>query len=112
MGKYADYVYPMVYPSSFVFGEQGFANPAAHPYDMVDVSMQRVKKQLIGEAGRAKVRPWLQDFTLVWVPDQYIVRYGAREVRAQIDAAEKNGVDGWALWDPDNEYTVAALRSR
>lgn len=111
MGKYADYVYPMVYPSSFIFGEQGFANPAAHPYDIVDISMQRVNKQLVGEASRAKVRPWLQDFTLIWVPDRYIVRYGAKEVRAQIDAAEKNGVDGWALWDPDNDYTVTALRS-
>jgi hypothetical protein len=113
MGKYVDYVYPMVYPSHFVFGELGFENPGAHPYEIVDFSMQKVKDQLDGEASRAKVRPWLQDFTLIWVPDQYIVRYGAKEVRAQIDAAEKNranGVDGWALWDSDNDYTAEALK--
>ncbi|HEX6288838.1 MAG TPA: putative glycoside hydrolase [Herpetosiphonaceae bacterium] len=113
MGKYADYVYPMVYPSHFVWGELGFENPGAHPYEIVDFSMQKVKDQLVGEASRAKVRPWLQDFTLIWVPDQYIVRYGAKEVRAQIDAAEKNranGVDGWALWDSDNDYTAEALK--
>lgn len=113
MGKYADYVYPMVYPSHFVFGELGFENPGAHPFEIVDFSMQKVKDQLDGEASRAKVRPWLQDFTLIWVPDQYIVRYGAKEVRAQIDAAEKNaanGVDGWALWDSDNDYTAEALK--
>lgn len=114
MGKYADYVYPMVYPSHFVFGELGFENPGAHPFEIVDFSMQKVKDQLAGEASRAKARPWLQDFTLIWVPDQYIVRYGAKEVRAQIDATEKNranGVSGWALWDPDNDYTIEALKS-
>jgi hypothetical protein len=113
MGKYADYVYPMVYPSHFVFGELGFENPGAHPYEIVDFSMQKVKDQLVGEASRAKVRPWLQDFTLIWVPKPYIVQYGAKEVRAQIDAAEKNrasGVSGWALWDPDNQYTLDALK--
>ncbi|MBV9787552.1 MAG: carboxypeptidase regulatory-like domain-containing protein [Chloroflexi bacterium] len=113
MGKYADYVYPMVYPSHFVFGELGFENPGAHPFEIVDFSMQKVKDQLIGEASRAKARPWLQDFTLIWVPDQYIVRYGAKEVRDQIDAAEKNranGVSGWALWDSDNDYTIEALK--
>ncbi len=113
MGKYADYIYPMVYPSHFVFGELGFENPGAHPYEIVDFSMQKVKNQLVGEASRAKVKPWLQDFTLIWVPKQYIVRYGAKEVRAQIDAAEKNrenGVVGWALWDPDNNYEDGALK--
>lgn len=113
MGKYADYVYPMVYPSHFVFGELGYENPAAYPFEIVDFSMQKVKDQLIGEASRAKVRPWLQDFTLIWVPDKYIVDYGAKEVRAQIDAAEKNvanGVAGWALWDPDNNYEDGALK--
>ncbi len=40
-----------------------------------------------------------------------IVRYGAAEVRAQIDAAEKNGTAGWSLWDSDNDYTVEALKA-
>lgn len=113
MGQHADYVYPMVYPSHFVFGELGFENPGAHPFEIVDFSMQKVKDQLIGKASRAKVRPWLQDFTLIWVPDEYIVRYGAAEVRAQIDAAEKNaanGITGWALWDSDNDYEEGALK--
>jgi len=113
MGKHIDYVYPMVYPSHFLFGELGFENPGAHPFEIVDASMQKIKDQLTGEASRAKVKPWLQDFTLIWVPDQYIVEYGAAEVRAQIDAAEKNrasGVVGWALWDPDNDYEGGALK--
>lgn len=113
MGKHIDYVYPMVYPSHFLFGELGFDNPGAHPFEIVDMSMQKVKDQLDGDASRAKVKPWLQDFTLIWVPDEYIVEYGAPEVRAQIDAAEKNvasGVTGWSLWDSDNDYEAGALK--
>lgn len=111
MGKYADYVYPMVYPSHFVPGELGFDVPGEHPFELVDKSMQLVKNQLDGEASRAKVRPWLQDFTLIWV--RPVTKYGPREVRLQIDAAEKNrenGVAGWALWDSDNDYEAAALK--
>lgn len=110
MGKYADYVYPMVYPSHFLYDELGLGNPAAHPYEIVAESMRLVKDQLKGEASRAKVRPWLQDFTLIWVPDDQIVQYGPREVRAQIDAADENGTNGWALWDSDNDYTIEALK--
>jgi hypothetical protein len=110
MGRYTDYVCPMVYPSHFLYDELGLGNPSAHPFELVDHSMKLVKDQLTGEASRAKVRPWLQDFTLIWVPDHLIVEYGAAEVRAQIDAAEQNGTSGWALWDSDNDYTVEALK--
>ena len=110
MGKHTDYVYPMVYPSHFLYDELGLGNPSLHPYEIVAHSMQLVKSQLAGEASRVKVRPWLQDFTLIWVPEHLIVPYGAQEVRAQIDAAEANGASGWALWDSDNDYTVAALK--
>lgn len=110
MGRYLDYVYPMVYPSHFLFGELGFENPGEHPYEIVAKSMELVKDQLNGPAARARVRPWLQDFTLIWVPDQYIVRYGAKEVRAQIDAAEAYDTNGWGLWDSDNDYTEGALK--
>ena len=113
MGQHADYVYPMVYPSHFVPGELGFDVPGRHPFEMVDRSMGAVKAQLTGAASRAKVRPWLQDFTLIWV--EPIVRYGAAEVRAQIDAAEAHradGVAGWALWDSDNDYEEGALKAK
>ncbi|MDQ5853050.1 MAG: carboxypeptidase regulatory-like domain-containing protein, partial [Chloroflexota bacterium] len=110
MGKYADYVCPMVYPSHFLYGELGLGNPSLHPFELVAHSMKQVKGQLQGEASRTGVRPWLQDFTLIWVPKHLIVEYGPKEVRAQIDAAEQNGATGWSLWDSDNRYTVEALK--
>ncbi len=110
MGKYADYVCPMVYPSHFLYDELGLGNPSLHPFELVAKSMELVKNQLDGEASRARARPWLQDFTLKWVPKNLVVDYGPKEVRAQIDAAEQNQAAGWMLWDSDNQYTVQALK--
>ena len=107
MAQHADYICPMVYPSHYSFGELGFNDPAEHPYEIVAESMRR-GTELVGD-GRARLRPWLQDFTLLWRPP--IVQYGATEVRAQIDGAESAAIDaGWLLWDSDNEYTAGALK--
>jgi len=58
-------------------------------------------------------RPWLQDFTLTWVPKDQIVEYGPNEVRAQIKAAEDFGqAGGWMLYDSANQYTVEALKPK
>jgi protocatechuate 3,4-dioxygenase beta subunit len=109
MAPYADYICPMVYPSHFIWGELGFENPAAHPYDIVHASMKYGYKLVGGK--RAKIRPWLQDFTLIWVPDHLIVRYGVKEVRAQIEATEAvTYTVGWSLWSADNDYTLQALK--
>jgi hypothetical protein len=108
MAPHADYIYPMVYPSHFWTNELGFDNAAAHPYEIVRESMER-GQDMVGDK-RARMRPWLQDFTLIWVPDPLIVRYGVPEVRAQIRATEELPYTaGWALWDPDNEYTLEAF---
>jgi hypothetical protein len=109
MAPHADYIYPMVYPSHFWTNEMGFDNAAAHPYEIVAESLRR-GHEMVGDK-RAKMRPWLQDFTLIWVPDHLIVRYGVPEVQAQIQAVDDAPyAAGWAMWDPDNEYTLDAFR--
>lgn len=113
LGQNIDYVYPMVYPSHFAYNELGLGNPDAHPFEIVDRSMQLVKDQLQGAGSRAKVRPWLQDFTATWIPGT--ISYGPAQVRAQIDATEKNrdnGTRGWALWNAQCQFTVDALKPR
>ena len=60
------------------------------------------RSALMEDAGTT--RPWLQDFTL-GEP-----RYGAPEVRAQIQAAYDVGIDEWVLWNPGSRYTEAALK--
>lgn len=111
MGQHIDYVYPMVYPSHFAYNELGLGNPDEHPFEIIDESMRLVKGQLQGAGSRAKVRPWLQDFTATWIPGTIV--YGPAQVRAQIDATEQNrdnGANGWALWNAGAVFTVEALK--
>ena len=109
MGMHTDYVCPMIYPSHFWPGAAGFDLPAAHPYEIIAESMRLGQEQMQGK--RALVRPWLQDFTLTWVPDDQIVEYGPKEVRAQIQAVEDSkSTGGWLLYDSANQYTYEALK--
>lgn len=109
MSDYTDYVSPMVYPSHYGLGYLGYANPAKYPYEVILRTMEMGQKQLEGK--RARLRPWLQDFTLVWVPQDQIVQYGPDEVRAQINAVEDaNTQAGWLLYSSSNTYTYDALR--
>ena len=96
-----DYICPMIYPSHFNPGDDGFDNPNAHPYEIItDSSVKAVKK---GENAYSKYRPWLQDFTYKKPA------YGPAEVRTQIKAAEANGSWGWILWNAAGNYQTDAL---
>ena len=99
-----DYVSPMVYPSHYPATWNGFANPAANPYEVIKISMKGAvdRTTAIGEDVN-KLRPWLQDFNLG-------ATYTASMVREQIDATEELGIDSWLLWDPANTYTKTALK--
>lgn len=136
---YFDAISPMVYPSHYQKGFDGYANPAAHPFEVVYKSMLEANKRLdkyIAAAAvststekylvkKPQLRPWLQDFDLG-------AEYTAPMVRAQIDATYAaeglcgatatstksydcpdgtKGIGGWMLWDPRNVYTAGALEN-
>ncbi|MGI8774027.1 MAG: putative glycoside hydrolase [Actinomycetota bacterium] len=100
MAKHADYISPMVYPSHWAPGEYNVGNPNSEPYKIVHRSLKDFLKQT--RKTDATVIPWLQDFSLG-------VTYGAKQVRAQIDATYDRGIQEWILWDPKVTYTTAAL---
>lgn len=106
IAPHVDYLSPMLYPSGFTFGIPGHRNPVAAPYDIVHDSLQRAL-QRTGLPG-LRFRPWLQAFR-----DYAFDRraFGEREIRAQIDAAEATGSDGWMLWNARNLYSPAGLRA-
>jgi hypothetical protein len=89
----------MSYPSHYANGELGCANPASCPYEIVLETMNRANAQL-AEGRRAKLRPWVQDFTLGGDPV-----YGPYQVSEQIRGANDGGGVGFALWNAGNEYT-------
>src|SRR5207249_1374742 len=70
-------------------------------------SVRLIRKRSTGSV--ARVRPWLQDFK-DYAFDRRI--FGVNEVQAQIRAAEESGGAGWMLWNPRNDYTGAALRTK
>jgi hypothetical protein len=101
----ADYVSLMIYPSHF---EEGNIPVEGHPNDFpaetVTYTLERSQEWVPGTM--KKMRPWLQDFTY---PLEGYSAYGPAEVRAQIDAAEAQGVSGWLLWNAAGEFQVSAL---
>ncbi|MFA7252864.1 MAG: putative glycoside hydrolase [Candidatus Paceibacterota bacterium] len=100
-----DFIAPMVYPSHYPTGFNGYKNVNDHPYDIVNYSMKIAAARLvaIGESP-LKLRPWLQD-------NDYPVHYTPEMVRAQIQATYDAGLTSWMLWDAGNTYTQAALLS-
>lgn len=56
---------------------------------------------------RADVRPWLQDFTATWVKGH--IKYGAEQIREQIQAVYDAGYEEWILWNAANRYTEDGL---
>lgn len=101
MSKWVDFVSPMVYPSHYNKGEYGIEEPNKAPYHTVYLSMEGAKRRI----PPAKLRPYLQDFTMGH-------RYGEKEVREQIQACYDNDIAEWLLWNPRCVYTKAALKPK
>ncbi len=100
---YFDYLSPMVYPSHYPKGFNGYQNVNKYPYEIVKFSMDRaVERMIAASTTPQKIRPWLQDF-------DYPVPYTEEMVRTQIQATYDAGLTSWMLWDPSNRYTRSVL---
>ena len=99
LAEVLDYMSLMLYPSGFQFGIPGYLNPLNHPCEIVYLSLEKAKQRTGLPAIR--FRPWLQafrDYAFDKRPFQ------DEQIRAQIDAADNFGSDGWMLWNPHNIY--------
>ncbi|MCB4792852.1 MAG: putative glycoside hydrolase [Elusimicrobia bacterium] len=103
MSENVDFVSPMVYPSHYNKGEYGIPDPDIEPYDTVYLSLRGAKRRLGNSY--AKLRPYLQDFSIKH-------RYGAKEVVEQIQAVYDNDIGEWLLWNPSCRYTIEALKGK
>ena len=100
---YFDYISPMVYPSHYPKGFNGYQNVNEYPYEIVKYSMDKaVERMITASTTPQKIRPWLQDF-------DYPVPYTEEMVRTQIQATYDAGLTSWMLWDPSNRYTRSVL---
>jgi hypothetical protein len=107
LAPHLDYICPMVYPSGYHKGIPGHSNPVLVPGKVVHESVRLIRKRAGGTV--AQVRPWLQDFR-DYAFDRRI--FGVPEVQAQIRGSEEAGGAGWMLWNPRNDYTGSALRTK
>ncbi|KXG78650.1 putative glycoside hydrolase [Thermotalea metallivorans] len=103
-----DYVSPMMYPSHYANGTYGLPVPDAYPYETVYNCAKDSVNRNKNIQTPATIRPWIQDFTAPWVKGY--IKYGPKEVEAQIRALEENGIDEFMLWNAGNKYSEEALR--
>lgn len=114
---YFDYIAPMVYPSHYPNGWNGYANPNNDPggvvYDAMASGVERVEAMINSSTTPQEIRDRLDVQQLVtWIQDfDYGGDYGPQEVRAQIQATYDAGLTSWMIWSPSNRYTRGALLS-
>ena len=101
IAPYVDYLCPMVYPSTFISGNMGIANPALYPYKVVAESLRRGMKRT-----STFIRPWLQAYSLAGV------KYDLARQGAQRRAAEEMGACGWTFWNAGGRYDEGLFRQR
>lgn len=111
-----DVLCPMTYPSHYAYGTYGIKYPDLEPYKTVYTSLSTAQQRIDAidsSAPKAKLRPWLQDFTAVWLsPKSAYKQYTASDVKAQIKAAKDSGINEWILWNAGNKYSEAALEKQ
>jgi len=103
---YFDFVAPMVYPSHYPAGWNGYKKPATMPYQVIKINMDAaVKRAIAASSSPSKIRPWIQDFNLG-------ATYTADMIIAQLNGARAAGLNSYMVWDPKNIYTKAAYVKR
>ena len=100
ISRFVDAIYPMVYPSHYVHGEYNIVEPDTRPGTTVAYSLRDFRNAVRGS--RAKLIPWLQDFSLGRT-------YTLADVQDQIQAARLEHTKGFMLWNAVGVYTVKAL---
>jgi hypothetical protein len=103
LARSVDAIYPMTYPSHYGPGDYGLVDPSATPGRTVGRSLRDFRRQMRGK--KAKLIPWLEDFTLGGTTT-------IQKVREQIRAARRWKTGGFLPWNRSGVYTMGALTAR
>jgi hypothetical protein len=99
VGPEAEVIMPMVYPSHYDKGYNGWEHPGDHP-EIVGIGVKAAVAQLAKVKSTTVVRSWIQAFA--WRTSIY----GTKYVVDQAKSAEANGGVGWGMWSPSCEYSA------
>ncbi len=104
--KHFDFVAPMVYPSHYPPGFNGYKKPAEKPYEIILYAMKKgADRAVAASTTPSKLRPWLQDFSIGGTA------YTADMIRDQIRGTYDSGLTSWMMWNASNRYTADAYLS-
>jgi hypothetical protein len=98
IGAEAEALSPMVYPSHYAEGFNGFSQPGDHPEIVGMGTKAAIDKLKSAKIGGTIMRPWLQ------ASAYKTPTYGPKYIQDEIRSAEASGAVGWLFWDPDNTY--------
>lgn len=100
LAKHCEVLSPMVYPSHYDEGFNGWENPGDHP-EIVGMGTKGVLEVAASGGGHAKVRPWLQAM------NHKSSTYGPEYIQKEIRSSDASGGTGWLLWNPGQNYEVS-----
>ena len=103
LSKIVDAISPMVYPSHYGSGEYGLQSPVSVPGKTVGRSLRDFRRQM--RRGKARLVPWLEDFSFTGTTT-------FSHVQEQIRAARRWKSGGFFLWNPSGVYTTGALTAK
>ncbi len=95
---------PMVYPSHFATGFNGYEKPGDHA-DVVAIGTKKALEEVKAVGANVVIRSWVQAFP--W----HTTSFGSQYIADQIAEAKKGGGVGWLAWNSGGEYgaTFAAV---
>lgn len=104
LAPYVEALSPMVYPSHFAVGFQGYEKPGDHP-DIVAIGTKKAVDEVNAIGAKTIIRPWVQAFPF------RTTNFGTTYIREQLVEAKKGGGVGWLAWNSGGEYgaTMAAV---
>ena len=84
MSQYVDVISPMLYPSHFHDGYDGYPNPGAEPYYFIYTGVNKAR-QILGPGAKTIIIPWIQGF------EMKSPNFGPEYILKQIKAARQAG---------------------
>jgi len=92
--KYTDTIYPMLYPSHYTNDDYRIA----HPYETVKEGVQKSVRR----CKNTRIVAYIQGFSWrIETSGKSLSGY----IRAQMEAVDDAGGDGWVIWNAKNDYS-------
>ncbi|MDX1807891.1 MAG: putative glycoside hydrolase [Paenisporosarcina sp.] len=99
-----DVISSMIYPSHWT-SYFGIKKPDLEPYRLVQEYAKAENATLAKLETPPISRPWIQDFTASYLGAGNYMKYGKKEVEAQIRALNEAGINEYLLWNAGNRYS-------